>query len=217
MISFRLISGLRKRTLFFSFSDGARSCRKKHFQPIIAQNRQGRYYHFKVKSRNDGRTDSPSKTAGGDRKHICALEGADIPVRKDRHPAAKNFFTNFLDIMHSPLCYSLFKATKSFCLRLHELTGTQFHGIIHPEKCWNVTGRVGLTNSILYLRVGVSDGAGRFFTQNRADATLHSASGDTGADAAVAVQKAAFEAEPKWTDSGRLCTIRTIRVSPSLF
>lgn len=127
------------------------------------------------------------------------------------------FFTNFLDIMHSPLCYSLFKATKSFCLRLHELTGTQFHGIIHPEKCWNVTGRVGLTNSILYLRVGVSDGAGRFFTQNRADATLHSASGDTGADAAVAVQKAAFEAEPKWTDSGRLCTIRTIRVSPSLF
>ena len=31
------------------------------------------------------------------------------------------------------------------------------------RKCWNVTGSAGLTNSILYLRVGVLDRAGYFF------------------------------------------------------
>ena len=34
------------------------------------------------------------------------------------------------------------------------------------RKCWIVTGGAGLTNSILYLRVGVLDRAGYFFTQN---------------------------------------------------
>ena len=34
------------------------------------------------------------------------------------------------------------------------------------RNCWNVTGNAGLTNSIWYLRVGVLDGAGYFFTQN---------------------------------------------------
>ena len=34
------------------------------------------------------------------------------------------------------------------------------------RNCWNVTGNAGLTNSIWYLRVGVLDRAGYFFTQN---------------------------------------------------
>lgn len=53
---------------------------------------------------------------------------------------------------------------KMFIFIFRRLTGTIIHVKIFAEKSWNVTANVGLTNSIWYLRVGILDGAGYFFT-----------------------------------------------------